>query len=199
MEEPPPHTLFLLVSGQPDKVIGTMRSRMQQIHVPIFPDEALANMLTQRYSLGQEQLAQIILLADGNLNKALKLVEHRVEDHLSHFKDWMRLCYIHNLTQLVAQAEAFQELSKVSQKNFLMYSLHMLREALVLYFAPPRLTRATEEEQAFMQKLRQTLTHQQLKEWVIWLNQAYYYLERNVHPRMLYLDLSLKIARTFKH
>ena len=198
IEEPPPHTLFLLVSNYPDKVLGTIRSRTQQIYVPAFTDEALASMLTQKHTLDQEQLAQIILLADGNLNKALKLVEHRAGGYFRHFKAWMRLCYAHDLTQLIAQAEAFQELSKVGQRNFLAYSLHMLREALVLYFTQTALTRATEVEQVLTQKLRQTLTHQQLKAWITWLNQAYYYLERNVNPRMLYLDLSLKIARTFK-
>ena len=198
IEEPPPHTLFVLVSNYPDKVLGTIRSRTQQIHVPAFTDEALASMLTQQHTLDQEQLAQIILLADGNLNKALKLVEHRAGGYFRHFKDWMRRCYAHDLTPLVAQAAAFQELSKVDQRNFLAYSLHMLREALVLYFTQTALTRATAVEQVLTQKLRQTLTHQQLKAWITWLNQAYYYLERNVNPRMLYLDLSLKIARTFK-
>ena len=198
IEEPPPHTLFLLVSNDPDKVIGTIRSRVQQIHVPAFTDEALAGMLRQQHTLEQEQLTQIILLADGNLNKALKLVENMEGGCFSHFKDWMRLCYAHDLTQLVAQAEAFQELTKVGQRNFFAYSLHLLREALVLYFTQTALTRVTQPEQVFTQKLRKTLPPTQLKAWITWLNQGCYYLERNANPKMLYLDLSLKLARSFK-
>ena len=198
IEEPPPHTLFLLVSNDPDKVIGTIRSRVQQIHVPAFTDEALAGMLRQQHTLEQEQLTQIILLADGNLNKALKLVENMEGGCFSHFKDWMRLCYAHDLTQLVAQAEAFQELTKVGQRNFFAYSLHLLREALVLYFTQTALTRVTQPEQVFTQKLRKTLTSTQLKAWITWLNQGCYYLERNANPKMLYLDLSLKLAQRFK-
>ena len=198
IEEPPPYTLFLFVSNDPDKVIGTIRSRVQQIHVPAFTDEALAGMLRQQHTLEQEQLTQIVLLADGNLNKALKLVEHMEGRYFSHFKAWMRLCYAHDLTQLVAQAEAFQELTKVSQKNFFMYALHLLREALVLYFTQTALTRVTQPEQVFIQKLRKTLTHTQLKAWITWLNQGCYYLERNANPKMLYLDLSLKLAQRFK-
>jgi DNA polymerase-3 subunit delta' len=198
IEEPPPHTLFLLVSVHPDKVLGTIRSRTQQIHIPTFTDEALSNMLAQQHLLGQEQLAAITLLADGNLNKAFKLVEDIKGDYFDYFKNWMRLCYIHDFTQLVAQAEYFQEMPKAGQRNFLVYSLHMLREALVLYFVQTGLTRATNAEQSFTYKLRQTLTHQQIKTWITWLNQAYDCIERHVNPKILYLDLSLRIARTFR-
>jgi DNA polymerase III subunit delta' len=197
IEEPPPYTFFLLVSVHPDRVLNTIRSRTQQIYIPALTDRALSSMIAQQYSLNQEQLAQITLLSDGNLNKALKLVENMTGDYFDYFKRWMRLCYAHDLTQLVAQADSFQEMSKAGQRNFLAYSLHMLREALVLYFAQARLTRTTAAEQEFTRKLRKTLTHQQIKEWITWLNRAYYHIERHVNPRILYLDLSLRIARTF--
>ena len=198
IEEPPPYTLFLLVSVQPDRVLDTIRSRTQQIYIPAFTDKALSSMLAQQHPLDQAHLAQIILLADGNLNKAFKLVENMTGDYFGHFKNWMRLCYTHNLTQLIAQADAFQEMSKADQKNFLAYSLHMLREVLVLYFTQVGLTRVTDVEQAFTKKLRQSLTHQQIKAWITWLNQAHNCIERHVNARILYLNLSLSIARTFK-
>jgi DNA polymerase III subunit delta' len=197
IEEPPPHTLFLLVSARPDSILNTICSRTQQIYIPAFTDHALSSIIAQKYALDQEQLAQITLLSDGNLNKALKLVENTTGSYFDYFKSWMRLCYAHNLTQLVAQAESFQEMSKASQRNFLAYTLHMLREALVVYFTQAGLTRATEEEQQFTQKLRKTVTQQQIQEWIIWLNKAYYHIERHVNPKILYLDLSLRISRTF--
>ena len=186
IEEPPPNTLFLLVSVHPDKILNTIRSRTQQIYIPAFTDQAISAMLAQQYTLDKEQLAQITLLADGNLNKAFKLIDNMQESYFDHFKKWMRLCYTYNLTQLVAQAEAFQEMSKTDQKNFFIYSLHMLREALIACFTQTRLTRTTHEEQVFIQKLGQVLTYQQLKDWIIWLNQAYHCIERYINPRILY-------------
>ena len=197
VEEPSPRTLFLFVSIYPDRVIDTIHSRAQQIYIPAFTDQALSTMLLQKHPLDQEQLGQIRLLADGNLNKAFKLVENMAGGYFDDFKAWMRSCYSHNLTQLVAQAETFQKMPKVGQRNFLVYSLHMLREALVLNFIQVGLARVTHEEQEFTQKLRKTLTHQQIKEWITWLNHAHDCIERHVNPRILYLDLSLRIARTF--
>lgn len=198
LEEPPPHTLFLLVSVKPEKVLGTIRSRTQQVHIPAFTDEALASMLTQQQALAPTQLAQITLLADGNLNKALQLLAQTTGTYFDHFKAWMRLCYAHDWTQLVAQATAFQEMPKEGQKNFLAYALHMLRETLMASFAQAALARTTAIEQEFTQKLSKALTHQQIKTYATWLNQAHYYLERYVNAKMLYLDLSLKIARNFR-
>lgn len=198
IEEPPPYTIFLLVSIHPGKVLNTIRSRTQQIHIPAFSDQELSHMLVQRYPLNQDQIAQITLLADGDFNKALKLVHNTKGDYLEQFKHWMRLCYTHNLTQLVAQAASFQEMSKTGQRDFLGYSLHILRETLVIHFTQEKLVRVSIEEQEFAKKLRQTLTHQQLKMWVSWMNQAHHYIERHINPKILYLDLSLKIARTFR-
>lgn len=198
IEEPPPHTIFLLVSTAPEKVLGTIRSRTQQIYVPAFTDQDMASMLNKQGELGEDQLKQVVVLADGNLNKAFKLVQQMEGTYFGTFQTWMRLCYMHDFTQLLAQAEAFQAWSKVEQRNFLAYALHLLREAVVLPFAPTGLTRVTKKEQVFAQNLRKPLTHPQLKAWISWLNRANYHLERNVNARMLHLDLSLKLARSFK-
>mmetsp|Transcript_16846 Transcript_16846/g.38840 ORF Transcript_16846/g.38840 Transcript_16846/m.38840 type:complete len:378 (-) Transcript_16846:5761-6894(-) len=198
IEEPPLHTLFLLVSACPDNLLGTLRSRTQQIHIPDFTDKTITSMLSQQYKLKPERLAQIVLLADGNFNKACKLVAHRQEGYFDYFKNWIRWCYTHNFPKLVTQAEAFQEMSSVNQSHFLSYSLHMLREALVLYFTEDRLTRVSEEERIFTHKLRQATTYQQIKKWITWLHQAHDGIERHINPRMLHLSLSLKIACTFR-
>lgn len=197
IEEPPSATLFLLVSHDPEKVMGTIRSRVQQIHVPAFTDEALVKMLKQQHAIEQERLTQIVLLAEGNFNKALKLVEKAEEEHFTRFKSWMRLCYARDFTQLTDEAAAFQALSSIDQRSFLVYALHLLREALVLHFKQNVLTRTSSLEQVFVKKLKQQLTHQQVKAWINWLNQACYCIERNANPKLLYLDLSLKIAHTF--
>ena len=198
LEEPPPHTVFLLVSTIPERLPSTIRSRTQQVHVPAFTDEAIAHLLNQQHSLPQEQLAQVITLANGNLNKALKLTGDTQGDDFSQFKAWMRLCYTQDLTQLVAQAESFQQLQKEGQRNFLVYALHMLREALLVRFTQRKLSRVTAEEQEFTERLGQSLAYGQIKAYSAWLNQACYYIGRNANPKILFLDLSLKMAQAFQ-
>lgn len=196
LEEPPPQTIFLLVSFQPEKLLGTIRSRVQHIHIPAFADQDLAKLL-QQHPLAPAQLSQIVLLANGNLNKALQLAATTELPHFEQLKAWMRLCYTQNYTQLLSQAEAYQQQPKEAQKNFLLYALQLLREALVAPFADTGLARVTDSEQVFCQKLRSTLTSTHISQCTHWLNQAHYHLERNANPRILYLDLSLKVAHAF--
>lgn len=197
LEEPPPHTIFLLASIAPEKIMNTIRSRTQAIYVPAFTDEAITQLLTEHHTLAPEQIASVVTLADGNVNKAFKLAVDVQGDDLERFATWMRACYAQNLSQLVAQAEAFQQLPREGQRNFLAYALHMLREVLIMHVGQTSLARTTKTEQAFNQKLGQTLTYPQLKCYVTWINQACNQLTRNANAKLLWLDLSLRISRAF--
>jgi len=198
LEEPPPHSIFLLVSMAPERILTTIRSRTQQTHVPAFTDTAITHLLTQQHALPQEKLAQIVTLANGNFNQALKLAGDSQGDEFGQFKAWMRLCYAKNWTQLVAQAERFQQWPKEGQRNFLVYALHILREALLMRFTHHKLSRVTAAEQAFAKKLGQSLAYEQVKVFNTWLNQACYHIERNANPKLLFLHLSLNIAQVFQ-
>ena len=199
MEAPPPHTLFVLVSTQHEKVLDTIRSRTQQIYVPPFTDQVLNRVLEEKCQLTSTERAQIVLLAEGNLNRALKLAARDTEIYLDHFKHWMRWCYTHNFTQLVAQAEVFHKMSRTSQRDFLTYAMHMLREALLIRYAVQTgLRNVTLGGGTFIKRWSSTLTHQQISTWIHWLDKAHNFVARNAHAKMLYLNLSLDIARSFR-
>lgn len=199
IEDPPTNSLFLLVGVTLHNILDTIRSRTQQIYVPAFTDQSIASMLTKKHTLAPDQLAQVILLANGNVNVAYKLAANRTESYFEYFKNWMRSCYQHDWTKLVAQATSFQEMGKAIQKDFLSYSLHMLRAAMLLSLTAARCIRVTDTEIKFIQKLRQFLTHQQIQTWITWCNQTYHTIERNTNPKMAYMNLSSQIAFTFRH
>lgn len=198
IEEPPPRTLFLLISTHPDRVLGTILSRTQHICIPPFTDEALSASLAQQHDLAPEALSTVTMLAAGDLNKAQKLASQTQPHHLEQFKTWMRLCYTRNLTQLAAQSEAFQRAQRAYQKNFLIYALQMLRESLVISYGQGSLSRTTQTERSFTQRFGQTLAPTQVAHLYTWINQAVYHIERNANPGMLYLNLSLKIMHAFQ-
>lgn len=198
LEEPPKNTLFLLVSTSPEKILETIKSRTQQIYVPAYSDEAMTDMLSIRHQLSSEQLTQITLLANGNFNKATKLVKQVEGTYFDVLQTWMRLCYRGDFTQLLAQAETFQGWTKTVQNQFLVYALHLLRETLVPALAPNTLTRVSAKEQKFAQNLGKILTRQQIKIWIAWLNQANIHLGRNANAKILYVDLSLRLSKSFQ-
>ena len=197
LEEPPAHTLFLLVSGNVEKILKTMVSSTQQIAVRAFTDQDIAHMLAKQYRGNEHNFAQIVTLAQGNFNKALKLIDVTADDHFEKFQAWMRHCYTGNFSQLTLLAEAFQKMHREAQKNFIMYGLCMLREILIVFFAQKSLVSLTAVERAFVEKLSQTLTFEKVKNLVKWFDQAYDYITRNANAKMLHCTLSIKIVCLF--
>ena len=201
LEEPPQGTIFLLVSTYSDKVLNTITSRTQQHRVSLFTDGAIRKMVSQQYpSLIAAHLEEIILLAEGNLHKGFQLAMYDdVGNSLfEHFQYWMRYCYSQNMSELLLQAASFHTMDREKQKIFFNYVLHMMRAILLDKFNVAPLINSPVHEQHFIKKIGKHISHKQLTDYIGWTNQAYYYLERNANPKMVYMSLSIKIGQAFQ-
>ncbi len=65
LEEPSPHTHFILTSHQPDRLLPTIRSRVQHFKVPPITPEQTNELLREYSRLGREEQAQLRFLAHG--------------------------------------------------------------------------------------------------------------------------------------
>ena len=73
LEEPPERTLLILVSGVPERLLGTIRSRCQTIHFAPLADEDLQRHATQRLMLGGDDAVAAALLAEGSIASLTEL------------------------------------------------------------------------------------------------------------------------------
>lgn len=194
LEEPPAKTLFLLVTGDPEKIITTILSRTQLVRIPAFTDDEIVQELKGKYEVDEKKARQIAYLADGNMNEAFRLKEEIEENNEELFRDWMRTCYKRDYTDLVGRAEDFQKMGKEMQKNYFQFGLNMLRESLIFISAGQDLLRLQEKEQQFMENFSKVLDLGKIDAISQQLNQAYYHLERNANPKILFLDVSLRIC-----
>ena len=197
LEEPPEKTIFLLVANDSEKLLTTILSRTQIVTIPKLTDSDLADILQKDYQVEAQKATEIAHLADGNLNQALKLI-HNIEDN-SHqlFTDWMRDCFKKDYTQLVHRSDTFHGMNKVAQKSLLIYSLNMLRESLI-YNTAPQLRRVSGHIDSFMENFSKVMNGDKVFSISRLINEAHYHLERNASPKMVFLDLSLQIARIIK-
>lgn len=199
LEEPPaPHTIFILLSTAPERLLGTIRSRLQQMYIPAFTDESLAQLVGRSHQLSPTEMAAVVRLAAGNAHKAYQLIADNQRDLFEPFVSWMRLCYAQDFTKLMAEVERFQKAQKEGQKYFLTYSLHMLRQIWISRLAIESLLQVQKEEKQFTEKLGQTLDDQAIAQIQQWINQAHYHIDRNLNAKILFLNLSLKIAQVFQ-
>lgn len=198
LEEPPPYTVFLLISSNSEKILSTIRSRSQQHTISPCSEEAIEQVLCNKYKdLDVHRYKEIAFLAQGDLSKAFQLIEQSVEGNFERFSHWIRSCYSGDFIKLITQSEVFYKLSIDAQKNFFTYALQLIRVTLLSKLHHPLLQISLTAEAAFSKKFSLKVTINQLKEIIAQLIQAYYYLERNANSKMVYTHTSIQIMHIF--
>tara|TARA_B100002051_G_scaffold126524_1_gene120397 strand:- start:93 stop:1217 length:1125 start_codon:yes stop_codon:yes gene_type:complete len=197
LEEPPGNTLFFIVTNNDQKLISTIKSRVQSFKVKRFLDEDMKKYLSSYRDISEAEVDQAIYLSNGNINKAEKYLFVSNSEDLTQLKVWMRACYSQNFQDINNQVEWFNTLSKIKKRTFLTYSLKLMREALVSSI-DESLSKISDEEMSFITNFRKTLKQKEFEEIIILLDENIRYLDRNANPKILFLDLSIKIANLFK-
>ena len=72
LEEPPPNTVFLLVSHAPGRLLPTIRSRCRRLELHALPDDAMASVLEQQLpEASPAEIQRLIPRAGGSVGRAL--------------------------------------------------------------------------------------------------------------------------------
>ncbi len=196
LEEPPANTFFLLVSNAADRLLPTILSRTQIVQIPQLNDEELDEyLLLKKASLDEIKRQEIIQLADGNLNLAIKLIDSEEDHYQSRFEDWMRSCFKRDYATLVNFSEEFHELDKLGQRNSFQYALSMMRETLLQYSGAAAIGRVKAGEVNFVQNFSKVMSVNKLEKINNLISDASYHLERNGSAKMIFLDLSVQISK----
>lgn len=198
LEEPPPKTLFLLVTEQSDKLITTIISRTQRLAVPAFSDSDVQEYLRKEHGADESRAKRIAYLCDGDLSLARQLLHGKEENPHEWFGEWMRACFKRDLIALVKMADSFDGMSKDRQKGIFDYALRLFRDMLLWTQGAGELLRVPEEELTFVQKFSKAVPVASLELMVAETNEAYYHTERNVRAKIVFLDLSLTITQLFQ-
>jgi len=216
IEEPPANTVFLLVSENPDKVIGTIHSRTQSLPVPPIDDESMKQAL-QKYchpaldagspeksqgiaGQARNDIENIIHLANGNYLKAIELMESSEEacQQLALFISIMRNCWSRNVKNMRAESENFAGLGREKQKSFLSYAGNLIRENFFYRMHIPEINYLNQDESGFSKNFSPYVNENNVIDLINELTLAERHIESNVNPRMVFFDLSMKIAVLLK-
>jgi DNA polymerase-3 subunit delta' len=195
IEEPPANTVFLLVSENPDRVIETIQSRTQSLPVQPIDDESMTRAL--QLSSGNNELVH---LANGNYLKAFELIESSevIRQQLELFKSIMRNCWKKDVKNMRTEAENFAGLGREKQKSFLSYAGNLMRENFFYRLNVPEINYLNQEEASFSKNFSPYVNENNIIDLINELALAERHIESNVNPRMIFFDLSMKIAILIK-
>jgi DNA polymerase-3 subunit delta' len=197
LEEPPPKTLIILVTEQPQKLLPTIQSRTQVIIIPRISQEDLSTYLCKENSI-EERIAQTIAgFSDGNFIRALELIQDDESNitYRDQFMSLMRCTFKKDVIAMLDWAEDIAAVSKERQKLFILYSLHMLRQSLVKNYIGMNTLQVSTEEAAFIDKFSPYISGNNISEFLSCFDEAYYRIERNAFAKLLFTQLCFQSMR----
>lgn len=200
LEEPPEKTVFLLVAEDYDKLLPTIVSRTQLVKIPSLKEKEIAEKLKEEYQLNHETAMQVALMADGNYAEALILTEREEEisSQFNLFITWFRYAFAGKIPEMIRWSESTAGLPRESMKNFLQYTIRMLRECMVIRYQINDLAKTEGEIKESLSKLSKFVNEKNIMPLTTEINKAIADLERNANAKILLLDLSFKIAKLLK-
>ncbi len=192
IEEPPPNTLFILVTENEAQVLQTIVSRCQLVKIPALATTDIEEALVSRNKTEPAIARQVASVSDGNYREALQLVQHAEEDWQALLREWLNAIL---RTGPVAQTKWVEEASRLGrekQKQFLRYFNHLLEQAIHYRIMGERLN-IGEKERDFAERLNKIAGIEQQQAIIEELDRASYYIERNAHGKMLFHALTIKL------
>lgn len=204
IEEPSSSTLFLLVSEQPDHLLQTLRSRTQLVRTARLDEADVRAYLLESGLADETTAAQAAKLCGGNLTAAMDLATGEISNFSDIFREWMRICYqgdpakmVDWTDQVIGRGSSSKTgLGRENQKNLLRYGLTVLRQSLRQQVQLPVQAQGSELE--FITRFAAQLNPEKIAAISGELEEAIFHIERNANPRILFLDVSLQIARSMK-
>lgn len=200
IEEPPVGTHFLLVSQEPDNVLGTIQSRVQRINVPALPENIISKALQERHSMLQEDADLLAHIAQGSYTEALKCMEQNSERQyfFDLFVQLMRHSYARRIKEMQQWALAVAELGRERQKRMLDYFQGLVRENFIYNFNQPEINYLSRDEEDFSKRFAPFINERNVIGIMDELSDASRDISQNTNAKMVFFDLALKMIVLLK-
>jgi len=202
IEEPPQNTVILMVSENPDQILGTIQSRSQRINIKPVEPEALALYARSQYGLDDAGSQQIAHIAHGNYLQMIEIMQASEENEyfLQQFIRMMRNAWAKNVKDMKAFAEdmASATLGRDRRRRFLAYCQRLIRENFIYKFQTSEMNYMNQEETAFALKFAPYINERNVFDFIEELAEADRHIAQNGNAKIIFFDLALRIAVLLK-
>ena len=195
LEEPPSQTVFIMVSEEPDRLLETIRSRVQRIDVKRIADYDVHKALVEKRGLTENMAQRITRMANGNWLKALQMLSADSENELflDMFQSLMRLAYQRQVKDLKTWSERMAAMGRERQKRFLEYFLRLVRENFMYNFQQPDLCYMTQREEDFARNFARFINEANVLPITDLANVAIRDIGQNANAKIVFFDFALQM------
>ena len=195
IEEPPSHTVFIMVSENPDNLLETIRSRVQRIDVKKTDNESIQKALVSKYGITEDDAMRVARLANGDWLTAVGelTADSENKDFLADFQSLMRLAYQRNVRELKRWSDNINSYGREKQKRFLTYFLRLIRESFMYNFQQPDLSYLTSQEEAFTANFARFVNENNILQINELANKAIRDISQNANGKIVFFDMALQM------
>ncbi|MBN2779178.1 MAG: DNA polymerase III subunit delta [Bacteroidales bacterium] len=200
LEEPPQNTIIISVSDNSEDILPTIRSRTQPVKILGIEDNDLKDAIIRQYNISDQMASDIVNISNGSLFEARKqiITNDETEYNFAKFTELMRVCYGYKIPDAINLSEELAKNSREKQKNFLYYSLVLLRENFAYNSKLKQVIYMTKTEIEFSEKFAKFVNQANINELMQIFEEAYYHIERNVNAKLVFTDSSFKIMKVIR-
>ena len=195
LEEPPRQTVFIMVCQEPDRLLETIRSRVQRIDVRRIADDDIRQALIERRGLDENQAQRISRMAGGSWLAALEMLSADSENELflDMFQTLMRLAYLRKVKDLKAWSERIAGMGRERQKRFLEYFLRLIRENFMYNFQQQELCYMTQREEDFAHNFARFINEANILPITDLATRAIRDIGQNANAKIVFFDMALQM------
>ncbi len=195
IEEPPQQTVFIMVCEEPERLLETIRSRVQRIDIRKIDTPSMEKALVQRRAISTEVAHRTARVADGDWIKATEELDAGNENRefLGLFMQLMRQAYARNVKELKGWTETVAALGRERQRSMLAYFQHLVRENFMYNFRNPELVYMTMEEENFATRFARFINEANVIAIDEIFGTAARDIGQNANPKMVFYDVEMRI------
>lgn len=195
LEEPPSQTVFLLVSEEPERLLETIRSRVQRFDVHRIDTPDMEQALISRRGLDVDMAQRVAHTACGNWLKAMEELDSDSENRqfFDLFVNLMRQAYMREMKGLKNWSDNVASLGREKQRRMLTYFLHLVRENFMFNFQQPALNYMTQEEEKFSQHFARFINERNVVEMAEMLQRTHRDIGQNANAKIQFFNLALNM------
>ena len=199
LEEPWEDTIFILVAEQPDKILGTILSRTQEVTVPRLSAEDLMEEIRTSGVTDEAEVRNMARLACGDLLQLRQILsgenDEIKDENFNLFRTMMRHCYLNKHLELLVWADEVASLSRERQMGLMADFARLLREAYITHAGVVDASYLWGEEADFCKKFSPYIGSENIEPILELLEEALRRLRQNGDPRIVFSYFALATSR----
>lgn len=195
IEEPPPNSVFIIVTDHEDLLLNTIVSRCQLVKIPPFLDADLQSYAPEHFALSKDLVAEFIHLANGNIIELHQLVDKSNAELNKQFFDWLRISYRAQAVAILDWADEFHRQSNDNRIYFYKYGLSFFEQYLRSFAEEGPKIRLTRDAQKVAVNMKAIIDEMKAIKIITLLNDCIINLNRNANVKLQMINSSLTLHR----